>query len=282
MNTFPCRRAGIAKGLLGTMAALCLASGAQATAVVRQGSGANAAGVQAVVDQFRTDLGGANNGVGGSFPDGRRELNWDGVPNNFANPNFLPGNFFNVNSPRGVVFHTVLEDAATGYDDFMVSASASSGVGVRFSDINPNYATQFSTFSAERLFMPRAAHAVLVKFYKPGTTMPATTHGFGVVFTDVDGSSGSMRTIVTAYGTDGAQLVAAMAPVGALSFVGVSFDGGERIDHVIIKSGTNALGSGVNDSASVDVVAMDDFIYGEPQPVGECSLFKDGFQCAAP
>jgi hypothetical protein len=266
------------------MPVLCLASGAQATAVVRQGTGANAAALQDIVDQFRADLGGANNGAGGSFQDGRREINWDGVPNSFADPNFMPGDFFNVNSPRGVVFHTVLEDGGSAFDDFMVSASASSGVGVRFSDINPAYSTQFTAFSAERLFMPRAAHALLIKFFQPGTTVPATSRGFGVVFTDVEGTSGGLRSAVIAYGSDGKQLASASAPAlaGGLSFVGISFNGGERIDHVIIKSGTNALGSGVNDSASVDVVVMDDFIYGEPQPVGECSLFKDGFQCVAP
>jgi hypothetical protein len=41
--------------------------------------GANAAAIQATVDAFRATLG-ANNGVGGSFPDGRREVNWDGTP----------------------------------------------------------------------------------------------------------------------------------------------------------------------------------------------------------
>ena len=58
--------------------------------VVRQGSGANTAALQAIVDQFRTDLGGANNGVGGSFRTGRREINWDGVPDNFSEPNNFP------------------------------------------------------------------------------------------------------------------------------------------------------------------------------------------------
>ena len=35
---------------------------------------------------------------------GRREINWDGVADGFAAPNNLPANFFNKNSPRGVVF----------------------------------------------------------------------------------------------------------------------------------------------------------------------------------
>jgi hypothetical protein len=33
-------------------------------------------------------------------------INWDGVPHIFASPNSLPANFFNVNSPRRVIFST--------------------------------------------------------------------------------------------------------------------------------------------------------------------------------
>ena len=47
--------------------------------VVREAAGANAAAIQAAVDQFRADLGGANNGnTVGTQPSGRREINWDG------------------------------------------------------------------------------------------------------------------------------------------------------------------------------------------------------------
>ena len=48
--------------------ALGLTSGAAPAApIIRLASGANPAAIQATVDQFRADLGGANNGVGGSF-----------------------------------------------------------------------------------------------------------------------------------------------------------------------------------------------------------------------
>ena len=56
-----------------------------------------------------------------------------------------------------------------------------------------------------------------------------------------------------------------MVPVAnnGLSFLGVRFDGGERVTRVRITSGNAALGP--NDGGNVDVVAMDDFIYAEVQ-----------------
>src|SRR6266849_9985559 len=69
-------------------------------------SGSSPAGIQTTVDAYRTDLGTLNPNVAGSFGSGRREINWDGVPDQFAAPNNLPPNFFNVNTPRGVVFTT--------------------------------------------------------------------------------------------------------------------------------------------------------------------------------
>src|SRR6266700_4015559 len=95
-------------GLGVTLAFSMLFAAASATAgpVTFSASGANPAGIQATVDAFRTALGSLNPNVAGSFGTGRREINWDGVPDALSAPNNLPANFFNVNSPRGVVFAT--------------------------------------------------------------------------------------------------------------------------------------------------------------------------------
>src|SRR5213596_844652 len=69
-------------------------------------SGSSPAGIQATVDAYRADLGTLNPNVAGSFGSGRREINWDGVPDASSAPNNLPNDFFNVNSPRGAVFST--------------------------------------------------------------------------------------------------------------------------------------------------------------------------------
>ncbi|GEM_PF-462532 len=239
-----------------------------AAPVVRQGSGANTAALQAIVDLFRADLGGANNGVGSSFTSGRREINWDGVPDGSSEPNNLPPNFFNSNSPRGVMFNSIEDATGAALNQFAVSATAASGTAVRFGNLNANYSTIFTTFSAQRLFIARNTHLMEVTFFIPGTSIPATVSGFGLVFCDVDSSTGGNRSLIRVYGPDGTQLSAASAFVldNGLSFVGISFNAGERIARVVIESGNDALSATNNDGTNgVDVVAMDDFIYGEPR-----------------
>jgi hypothetical protein len=248
---------------------LAAISTASAAPLVRQAGGANPAAIQAIVDQFRNDLGGVlNPNNGQSFMTGRREINWDGVPDNFAEPNNLPPNFFNVNSPRGIVFNSIEDATGAALNQFAVSASAASGTLVRFGNLNATYSTIFQTFSPQRLFIARNTHMLEVQFFIPGTQIPATVKGFGLIFADVDSGTGGNRSLIRVYGPDGAQLSAASAPVadGGLSFVGISFTAGERIARVVIESGNAALSSTNNDgTGGVDVVAMDDFIYGEPR-----------------
>src|SRR3982751_6265612 len=131
-----------------------------AAPVTFSASGANASAIQSTVDAFRVTLGTLNANVAGSFTSGRREINWDGVPDASSAPNSLPANFFNVNSPRGVVFST----PGTGFE---VSATAASGAGVRFDNINPSYSTAFQTFSPQRLFTALGSNITDVNFFVP-------------------------------------------------------------------------------------------------------------------
>lgn len=248
--------------------------------VVRQGAGANAAGLQATVDLFRADLGGSlNPNNGQSFTTGRREVNWDGVPDNFSEPNNFPPNFFNANSPRGIMFNSIEDATGAALNQFAVSSTTASGVPVRFGNLNASYGNTFQTFSPQRLFIARNTHMIEVTFFIPGTKIPATVSGFGVVFADVDSATGGNRSLIRVYGADGTQLSAASAPVhdGGLSFVGISFNAGERIARVVIESGNAALSATNNDEVDgVDVVAMDDFIYGEPRATQHHASDFDG------
>src|SRR5256712_10167607 len=135
-----------------------------AAPVVFEASGASPADIQAAVDAFRTFLGALNPNVASSFPSGRREINWDGVPDAFSAPNNLPANFFNANSPRGAVFFT----PGSG---FQVSAKSGNPTvtALRFGNINPNYLNDFQTFSPERLFTALDSNVTDVLFFVPGT-----------------------------------------------------------------------------------------------------------------
>lgn len=237
---------------------------AAGAAITYTTTGPDAASITAYINAFRNDIGPLNANVAGSFGAGRREINWDGVPDAFAAPNNLPANFFNVNSPRGVVFGT----PGTG---FQVSANAvnPTSTPVRFGNLDPNYSTQFTTFSTQKLFTALGSNITDVSFFVPGSTTPSWTNAFGAVFADVDQAS---VTSIQFYDLSNALLATVFAPPadGGLSFAGIRFTAGERIGRVRITSGSIGAGAGVLDVVGQrDVVVMDDFIYAEPAAVPE-------------
>ena len=248
-------------GLTSMVVALIAFTGIADAQVVRSGSAINTAGLLPVVDLYRADLGALNPNVVGSFGSGRREINWDGVPDGVASPNAFPANFFNVNSPRGVVF-------STPGTSFQVSSNVASGVPVNFGNIDPSYGTSFTTFSPERLFSAIGSNILDVNFFVPGNLTPALTRGFGSVFTDVDLANATSLEFFDATNTSLGTFFAPAGPAGtvdSLSFLGVSYLQ-PIVSRVRITSGNVALAAGATDQNGNprDAVAMDDFIYGEP------------------
>jgi hypothetical protein len=236
--------------LLSAFSGLALAAGE----VVFSASGADPAAIQSTVDSFRAALGTLNPNVAGSFGSGRREINWDGVPNALAAPNNLPANFFNSNSPRGAEFVT----PGTG---FQVSANA--GVApVRFDNLNPTYSATFQVFSAQRLFTALGSNVVDVLFFVPGTPTKALIDGFGAVFTDADAANTSSLELFDSGNASLGKFFVPASPSGGLSFLGITL-ATTSIARVRITSGNVALGPN-DDGAQNDAVAMDDFIYAEP------------------
>jgi hypothetical protein len=233
------------------------ASGSKQPAVnVQQAAGTSAAAIQSAVDAYRADLGTLNPNVPGSFGSGRREINWDGVPDAFSSPNAFPPDFFNVNSPRGVVFDT----PGSGFE-----VSANAGVApIEFDNINPTYSSLFTVFSPQRLFTALDSKVVNVLFFEPGSSTPATSSGFGSVFTDVDRAA---KTQIKYFDERNRPLATFDVPASpgneTLSFLGVRFLD-EEVARVRIRSGNKALGA--NEKGGRDLVVMDDFIYGEPTP----------------
>ncbi len=107
-----------------------------------------------------------------------------------------------------------------------------------------------------------------VTFFVPGTTIPATTNAFGVVFSDANAVGNG--TNLQFFDVNGQPIGFQGAPTtsgdGTFSFVG-GFDNAlaASIARVRITSGIGVVGT--NEQGSNDIVVMDDFIYGEPLAV---------------
>jgi hypothetical protein len=263
-----------ALGLLSTLVASQSAL-AQDTSlpVVFQAAGPTAASIQSSVDAFRAALGDPNNlNNPGPLATGRREINWDG-----GDPTILdttaPVTPFNVFlNTRGSQFTT----PGTGLSQAPPSGGPEGGLAVLFN--NATYGTIFKTFSPSRLFTPVGSNITDAVFFVPGGNgaVQATVRGFGAVFTDVDRPNGTRSgkrgekasTLIEYFDQDGKQLFRSFVPAstgdGNLSFFGIAFDDA-RIASVHIRTGNVAPGP--NDDEHHDVVMMDDFIYGEPQPL---------------
>lgn len=240
--------------------ALMASTPARAGFTVFEAAGADPSAITATRDAFRTAVGGGTvAGANGSFGGLRREINWDGVPATFSDPNNLPADFFNTTSPRGAVFST----PGTG---FLVSANAGGATPVLF-----GFPSDFQAFSAPKLFTAVNSNVTDVNFFLPGTTVAATTTAFGVVFVDVEVAD---LTKVEFFDASNNLLFSRTAPVAGnqgLTFLGGVADAGEQISRVRITSGANTIVSnGVLGNPNDDVVVMDDFIYAEPlRPVPE-------------
>lgn len=211
------------------------------------------------ISQYRTLLGAPNPMVAGEQPGGRREVNWDalgGVPSTLTNNDLFPGDFFNVNVPGGLLL-------TTDGPAFRIST-------IGFIDVNQAYFGEFNIFSPRGLFVARGSTVIDVNFVVAGSTTPAVVTGFGSVFADV-GLADS--TNIEYFDAAGNQLlkVAALrrSDDRGLSFLGAVFDSA-IVARVRITAGDTPIGATAFDNVKGagekhDIVAMDNFIYGEPR-----------------
>src|SRR5262245_11676431 len=158
------------------------------TPITFSASGANAAAIQATVNDFRTALGGIDNlNNAGPIDTGRREINWDGGGATNGTAAVTPFTVFQ--NTRGATFTTpgigLTQTPITGGIVDIVPGGAVQG---SLADINATYANTFQTFSPNRLFTPLGSNITFGTFSIPGTNgaAAATVSGFGAVFTDVD------------------------------------------------------------------------------------------------
>ena len=275
MKSFSC--VGCSVGCLAAGLLLCTAV-AHAAPVVRsdvtQGGAADVA-FNGVINSFRADLGGGLNAPGACAPTpcttGRREINWDAVPAAATSPNPFPGNFFNGTAgvqPNGRIRGATFSTPGTG---FRVSATDFSGEATF-----GNPGDEFDAFSPARMFASLGSNITDVRFSVPGSPVEAASvRGFGVVFSDVDYTgSASLEFFDLSDASLGLFNVQGVFPIAnglnsqrSFSFLGVSFNAGERVSRVRIISGSHGI-----DGTYVgldDAVVMDDFIYAEPQVIPE-------------
>ena len=225
-------------------------------------------------EDFRALLGDPSPNAPGEQAGGRREINWDGVPAAVTNTDNFPGNFFNVNSPRGLV-------TTTNGTGFRVSDNG-------YVDVNPHYAGEFNAFSPRKLFVAVGSTITDISFFVAGSNTPATVTGFGSVFEDVGRAN---STTIEFFDVNGKRLLklAAILTTGpdtqkkrllklavpkrsddnGQSFAGAVF-ASRIVARVRITSGNTPLGIDAFDNVrvngkKVDLVTMDDFIYGEPR-----------------
>jgi hypothetical protein len=244
-----------------------------APVAVFQAAGPNAASIQSAVDAFRAALGNPNGNAAGPLPSGRREINWDGGGG--VDATTAPVTPFNVFlNTRGGQFTT----PGIGLSQAPPSGGAQDGLAGLFN--NPSYSGEFAAFSPLRLFTPVGSNITEALFFLPGSqgAMKATVRGFGAVFTDVDQPDGSgpgqkhgnrgSSTLMEFFDLNGRLLFSSFVPASpgsrGLSFLGIKF-ADARIASVRITTGDSAPGP--NDDKKHDIVMMDDFIYGEPQPL---------------
>lgn len=204
---------------------------------------------------FRQDLGGAYNGVGGSYTSGYREITWEDAPANAIGG--LQEQFYNKTSPRGAV----IAPADYGPQSLIVSSSGAGSYYYLFQ----NYHQGFMAYSGERIAgQPYLPH-LEITFRVPGTDIPASVNGFGAVFSDVDLGGSAWISLYDEKG----ELITRIAPESqssGLSFVGQSYTNGIRVSRVHISLGNWGLHYD-GDGGDRDKVALDNIIFGEPRPI---------------
>jgi len=210
--------------------------------------------IQNDVETFRHLLGPLNTTPGATT--GRREINWDGVPDSLQDV-ALPVDFFNPTGDNAVA--SLQRGVTYAKGTFMVSST-------KFAKENSGASSQFQAFSGSNTFANVSAARWDVSFQKSGTTASAATQGFGLVFSDVDEDNSTSLEFFDGDKSLGKYFVPPHDATSSFSFLGVYFKNAECITKVTV-SHDGFLSEGtkdISDNGTRDLVVLDDFIYSEP------------------
>lgn len=210
------------------------------------------------VNLFRTVLGDVLNTTPNQTS-GRREVNWDGVPSNLTNNNLFPLDFFN------------LTDTAAGPGRKRGLVYLNTGSPLRldssnFVDLSETHSDEFIPFTKRKTITSANSTISEVVFKVPGTNIPASIKGFGIIFCDVDDAASTSLEFFNGTRTLGVYKPLVRTVGGGFSFLGVHFTE-EKITKVRIVSGNGVFAAGVkdiSDGGNKDLVVYDDFFYSEP------------------
>ena len=142
----------------------------------------------------------------------------------------------------------------------------------KFINVNPAYEGEFNTFSPPKLFVAKGSTIIDVHFFVAKSNTPATVTGFGAVFSDVGRAH---STTIEYFDVNGQSLLKIAAPrrsdANGLSFLGANFDA-RIVALVRITAGDTPLDANTFDNVKgagkkFDLVATDDFIFGEPRAI---------------
>lgn len=213
--------------------------------------------IEAELRVFREILGEQLN-VTPDVTGGRREINWEAIPDELLNTK-IPEDFFNPVGPgeppgrqRGLVY--------SSEGEFRVSSTS-------FSEINPKAAPEFAAFSGTKSFSNISSSLWEVDFQVPGKDMAAKVKGFGIVFSDVDLPGKTFMEFFEGQHSLGKFYVEPHDANSNHSFLGVYFPDA-RITKVRVGHEGKLIDGNddISNGGPADLIILDDFIYSEPVP----------------
>lgn len=242
-----------------------------AAPTVFSSAGTTTAAIQGTVDSYRAALGTLNPNNGSAATSGRREINWDAVPDSASAPNLFPGTFFGqaFNGANGGRTRGALFSAQTG--SLLVGSNnpGPSSANALFLQDLANSNVSFPAFSGDQVFLAQDSVFTDTSFVVPGTaSSPAFVSSFGVVFLDVEAANTTGLEFFDLGNNSLGSFSAPVSGAGGFSFLGVDFGVGTTVGRVRITAGSEAFsafaaGSALRESTG-DLVGMDDFFYSEP------------------
>lgn len=210
--------------------------------------------ISGTLESFRLRLGNLNTAPGATG--GRREVNWDGVPDSLSGIK-LPNDFFNPTAAgaptgrqRGLVY--------AGLNDAMVSKTG-------FTEVNALAASDFAAFSGSKTFAVVNANEWPVEFKVAGQATSAGVKGFGLIAADVDKANSSYAEFFNGSTSLGKYYFPVRTAGSAFSFLGVYFTQATITKVNIGHEGRLSDGEkDISSGGSKDLVVFDDFVYSEP------------------